>query len=161
MTTGEQAVARQATIGGRFLRGWLRGSALFCWLFIAVIPAMLWTGEIDMPWWGAVLTTVGVGLILLLVGALIWSIAVEARHDTERLKRAGRVAVAEVLSVEVIDPGDGSSDIARMELTISGEGVPSFPAICRMDYDKHAHREGAKFTAIVDPSDNLFTLQQF
>lgn len=161
MTAGEQAVARQATIGGRFLRGWLRGTAVFCWLFIGFFPAMVLTGEIDMSWWGSALVSAGLGLIMLLVGALVWSIAAEARHDTERLQRAGRVAVAEVLSVEVIDPGDGSSDIARMELTISGEGVPSFPAICRMDYDKHAHREGAKFVAIVDPSDNLFTLQQF
>lgn len=161
MTTGEPITARQATIGGRFLRGWLQGTAVFCWLFIGFFPAMVLTGEIDMSWWGAALISAGLGLIMLLVGALVWSIAAEARHDTERLKKFGRAAVAEVLALEVSDPGDGSCDIARMELMISGEGVPSFPAICRMDYDKHAHHEGARFRALVDPSDNLFTLQQF
>lgn len=135
-------------------------TAVACWLFMGFFPVMLLTGQVDMPWWGAALATVGLALLMLVIGCVAWFSASEAKADTERLRRAGVPAVAEILSIEVIDPGDGSCDVSRMDLRIAGDGVPSFEAVCRMDHDKKTHRVGARFKAIVDPSDNLFTLQQ-
>ena len=62
--------------------------------------------------------------------------------------------------VLVIDDAsaDGSADVAHMQLRISGDDVPEFRARYKETHDK-AHLVGARFNAVVDPSDNLFTLR--
>lgn len=109
----------------------------------------------DLPWWAAVLFVI----VLLPLGFAIWSDAAEHREDTERLLRAGRPAVAEVIDLELVDPGDGSADVAVLQLRISGEDVPPFEATYRGDKDP-ALRPGARLYATVDPADNLFTLRR-
>lgn len=159
MSTNEVVAPRQASIAGPFARSYLRFCAVCCWLYILFFPAMLLFGQIDMPWWGATLSTIGVGLLMALLGFVMWHEADEASADTERLRRDGRDATAEIINLEVTDPGDGSNDVARLQLRISGEDVPEFDAVYREDHDQKAHVVGARFKAVVDPSDNLFTLK--
>jgi hypothetical protein len=159
MSTGEVLNAKQASIAGRFARSYLRLSAVCCWLFILFFPAMLVFDQVDLPWWGAALSVIGLGLLMSLVGFVMWFEAGEARADTERLRRHGRDAIAEIVDLEVTDPGDGSNDVARLQLRISGDDVPEFRAVYRDDHDKNAYKIGARFKAVVDPSDNLFTLR--
>ena len=45
-----------------------------------------------------------------------------------------------------------------LDLRIVGDGVPPFEVRYRTDKDS-AFRVGAQFHAVVDPADNLFTLQ--
>lgn len=159
MSTDEVVTPRQASIAGRFARSYLRLCAVSCWLFILFFPAMLIFDQVEMPWWGAALSVIGLGLLMGLIGFVMWFEAAEASADTERLLHDGRDAVAEILDLEVTDPGDGSHDIARLQLRISGDQVPEFHAVYRDDHDKNAHVVGARFRAVVDPSDNLFTLK--
>ncbi|WP_344771524.1 hypothetical protein [Aeromicrobium panaciterrae] len=160
MSTDEVMTPRQASIGGRFSRFYARFTAVLCWGFILFLPAYVIFGELGWRWWQVALAQVGITLVALALGALMWSEASAQRADTERLQRVGRPAVAEVLELEVIDPGDGSHDVARMTLRIRGDDVPEFEAVYRVDHNKELYRVGAHFAAIVDPADNLFTLQQ-
>ena len=158
MGTEEAMAARQASIGGTFSQLFGRFCAISCWLGILYLPGLLLFGKIDWSWW-LVLGEIGLALLLLGLGFWAWSEASAEKADTGRLRRAGRPAVAEVLELEVIDPGDGSHDIARMTLQISGDDVPAFRAIYRVDHDTKLYRVGAHFKAVVDPTDNLFTLR--
>jgi hypothetical protein len=108
----------------------------------------------DLPWWAALLVVV----VLLPLGFAIWFDAAEHREDTERLLRAGRPAVAEVIDLDLVDPGDGSADVAVLSLRISGDEVPPFETTYRGDADPD-FRPGARLHATVDPADNLFTLR--
>lgn len=130
----------------------LRWCAVACWLSVLGMVVMVFTTGV--PWWAAVLVVV----VLLPLGFAIWSDAGEHREDTERLLRAGRPAVAEVIDLELVDPGDGSADVAVLSLRISGDEVPSFEATYRGDADPD-FRPGARLYATVDPADNLFTLR--
>jgi len=159
MSTDEVVTARQASVAGRFARAYLRVCAVVCWLFILFWPAMLVLDQVEQPWWGAVLTILGFVVLMGLLGLVLWFEADGARDDTERLLRNGRDAVAEILDIEVADPGDGSADVARMQLRISGEDVPEFRAVCTETHDPKAYVVGARFHAVVDPSDNLFALR--
>lgn len=159
MSTDEVVAPRQASIAGRIARSYLWLCAVFCWAFILFFPAMLIFDQVNMPWWGAALSVIGVGILMGLLGFVMWYEADEARADTERLLRNGRDAIAEIIDLEVTDPGDGSSDVARLQLRISGEDVPEFRAVYRDDHDTKAYVVGARFKAVVDPSDNLFTLK--
>lgn len=160
MSTDEVVAPRQASIGGRFSRFYARLIAVLCWGFILFLPAYAVFGDLGWRWWQVALAQVGITLVALALGALMWSEASAQRADTERLQRTGRPAVAEILDLEVIDPGDGSHDVARMTLRIRGDDVPEFEAVYRVDHDKKLFRVGAHFKAIVDPADNLFTLKQ-
>ncbi|MDQ3788454.1 MAG: peptidase S8/S53 subtilisin kexin sedolisin, partial [Actinomycetota bacterium] len=91
---------RQASIGGVWTRVMLRYCAVACWLTVAGGAVMVFT--VDMPWWGAALIVLGLLLIMLPLGFVIWSDAAEHKSDTERLLRAGRPAVAEITGVEVV-----------------------------------------------------------
>ncbi|KAA1399822.1 hypothetical protein [Aeromicrobium ginsengisoli] len=159
MSTDEVVTAKQASIAGPFARLFFRFNAIACWLFILFWPAMLIFDQVDQPWWGVALTIVGFVLVMGLLGAWMWFEANQARDDTERLLRGGHDATAEILGLEVTDPGDGSNDVARLQLRISGKDVPEFRAVNRDDHDKKAYVVGARFKAVVDPSDNLFTLR--
>ncbi|KRC63356.1 hypothetical protein ASE12_00435 [Aeromicrobium sp. Root236] len=158
MSTDEVVTAKQASIAGRFARTYLRVCAVACWLFILFWPARLVFGQVEQSWWLATLTILGFVVLMGLLGLVLWFEAASAAADTERLLRDGRDAVAEILDVEVTDPGDGSADVARMQLRISGDDVPEFQAVCKETHDK-AYVVGARFNAVVDPSDNLFTLR--
>lgn len=160
MSTGNAVRARQASVSGPLWRFVARACAILCWAFIAFLPAMLYFDQVSLPWWGATLGCLGLGLFMLASGLLLWSEATAARADTDRLQRQGRSAVAEVVGLEIIDPGDGSADVAQMELDIAGDGVPAFHAVYRVDHDENLYRVGACFKAVVDPSDNLFTLRR-
>jgi len=155
----DEVTAPQASIAGPFARLFFRFNAIACWLFIAFWPAMLVFDQVEQPWWGAALTIAGFVLLMGLLGSWMWYEANRARDDTERLLRAGRDAIAEVIDLEVTDPGDGSHDVTRLQLRISGEDVPEFRAVYRDDHDEQAYVVGARFKAVVDPSDNLFTLR--
>jgi hypothetical protein len=159
VSTDELVEPRQASIAGRFARGYLRVCAVACWLFILFWPGMLVFDQVEQRWWVAALTILGFVLLMGLLGLVLWFEASSARADTERLLRDGRDAVAEILDVEVTDPGDGSADVARMQLRISGDDVPEFRAVYKETHDTKAYVVGARFNAVVDPSDNLFTLR--
>jgi hypothetical protein len=158
MSVEDLAAPRQASIAGRFARSYVRLCAVSCWAYVVFWPAMLIFNKVEQSWWAAALTVIGVGLLMWLLGFVLWNHAGEARADTERLLRNGRDAIAEILDLEVTDPGDGSNDVARLQLRIAGDEVPEFRAVYRDDHDKEAYVVGARFKAVVDPSDNLFTL---
>ncbi len=158
MSTDEVVTAQQASIAGPFARLFFRFNAIACWLFILFWPAMLLFDQVEQPWWGAALTILGFVAVMGLLGSWMWHEANLARDDTERLLRDGRDAIAEIIDLEVTDPGDGSSDVARLQLRISGDEVPEFRAVYRDDHDKKAYVVGARLKAVVDPSDHLFTL---
>ena len=145
-------MSRQASIGGVWARAMLRWCAVACWLTVAGMAVMVFTAGV--PWWAAVLALV----VLLPLGFAIWHDAAEHREDTERLLRDGRPAVAEVIDLELVDPGDGSADVAVVRLRISGTEVPAFEATYRGDAEPSL-RPGARLHATVDPADNLFTLR--
>lgn len=159
MSTEETVTARQASIGGRFSRFVARCSAISCWMFILFLPGYVIFGDLGWSWWQVVLAQIGITLLALALGAWMWSEAAAEKADTERLRSVGRPAVAEILELEVTDPGDGSHDVARMTLRISGDDVPEFHAVYRVDHDKKLYRVGGRYKAVVDPSDNLFTLR--
>jgi hypothetical protein len=158
VSTDEFVTAKQASISGGFARSWLRLSAVFCWLFILLVPAMAVFGEIEWSWWQLALAQILFTVVMLVVGFWAWFEADEAAADTKRLQRDGRDAIAEIIDLDVTDPGDGSHDVARLQLKISGEDVPEFHAVHRDAHDKKTYVIGARFKAVVDPSDNLFTL---
>ena len=158
MSTDDVVTAKQASIAGRFARAYLRVCAVACWLFILFWPAMLVFDQVEQSWWVATLSILGFVVLMGLLGLVLWFEAGGAAADTERLLRDGRDAVAEIVDIEVIDPGDGSADVAHMQLRISGDDVPEFRAVCKETHDK-TYVVGARFNAVVDPSDNLFTLR--
>lgn len=113
----------------------------------------------DIPWWACALIEVLLLVFILPLGFAIWFDADEHKSDTERLLRAGRPAVAEVIGLELVSPGDDSADVAVLRLRISGDDVPPFEATHRGSTDPE-HRVGALLHATVDPTDNLFTLKR-
>ncbi|GAA1288566.1 hypothetical protein GCM10009634_38690 [Saccharothrix xinjiangensis] len=135
----------------------LRLCAVMCWLTVAMPVVMLFTTEI--PWWAVVLAEVPLLLIVLPLGFVLWFDAGEHKRDTERLLRDGRPAVAEVVEVELVDPGDGDSEVAVLRLRISGDDVPPFEATHRGSAEPE-FRLGALLYATVDPTDNLFALKR-
>lgn len=152
MTVEEGAgEARQASIGGFATQLAGRASGLVSWVGALVLPALSVFGT--LPWAWSLFSP-----LLVLTGLLVWAEAVRTRQDTSRLRQSGRPAVAEVVAAERTDPGDGSPDVAVLTLRISGADVPSFGATYRCDHDAR-FKAGARFLAVVDPSDNLFTLR--
>lgn len=143
---------RQASIGGVWTRVMLRYCAVGCWLTAAGGTVMVFT--VDMPLWGAVLLL----LIMLPLGFAIWNDAAEHKSDTERLLRAGRPAVAEIIGVEVVRPDEESAEVHVLTLRISGDGVPPFEARYRCPLEER-NVVGVRLHATADPADNLFTLQ--
>lgn len=143
--------ARQANIGGAVVHVGGRVLAVSCWLSAPVLPALAVFGDLHWAW-------SLFSLLMVCCGLAIWSEAVKTKKDTARLRRSGRPAVAEIITAKQVDPGDGSADISVLTLRIRGAGVPSFEAAYRCDYDER-FRAGASFKAVVDPSDNLFTLR--
>ncbi|MFT7837872.1 hypothetical protein Q5530_17185 [Saccharothrix sp. BKS2] len=156
MVEGEGVTARQASFGGRGARLLLRWCAVSCWLVVPIPAVVLFTT--DVPWWAGVPIQALVLLLILPIGIALWFDADQHREDTGRLLRAGRPAVAEVVELELVDPGDGSADTAVLRLRISGDDVPPFEATYRGSADPE-FRPGALLHATVDPADNLFVLR--
>ncbi|MEV0775106.1 hypothetical protein [Streptomyces sp. NPDC050428] len=142
--------ARQANIGGAVLQVVGRVIALGCWVGAPVLPALAVFGDLHWAW-------SFFSLLMVLSGSVIWSDVAEAKADTARLRQSGRPAVAKIIAAKRVDPEDGSADISVLTLRISGTDVPSFEATYRCDHEER-FRVGASFKAVVDPSDNLFTL---
>jgi hypothetical protein len=154
MTADDDRTARQASIGGVGARVVLRCLAVTCWLSVVGMAVTVFTA--GMPWWSDALVGLACLLIILPLGFALWFDAAEHKEDTERLLRAGLPAVAEVVELEMVDPGDGSADVAVLRLRISGAGVPPFEATYRGGDQEF--RLGARLYATVDPADNLFAL---
>ncbi|MFD5895162.1 hypothetical protein [Streptomyces sp. NPDC060366] len=151
MTVDEGAEsARQANIGGAVPQVVGGVIAVVCWASAPVLPALAVFGDLHWAW-------SFFSLLMVLSGSVIWSDTAEAKADTARLRQSGRPAVAEIIAAERVDPGDGSADISVLTLRISGADVPAFEAAYRCDHEDR-FRVGASFEAVVDPSDNLFTL---
>jgi hypothetical protein len=157
MAAGEGVTARQASFGGRGSRILLRLCAVACRLTVATPAILLFTT--GMPLWAGVLIEALVVLFILPLGFALWSDATEHRVDTARLLRAGRPAVAEVVELELVDPGDGGADVAVLRLRISDDDVPPFEATYRGNAQSDL-RPGALLHATVDPTDNLFVLRR-
>lgn len=152
MTTEEGATPpRQATVGGALVHVGGRVIAVGCWLSAPVLPALAVFDGLHWAW-------SFFSPLMILSGLAIWSEAVKTKKDTARLRRSGRPAVAEIITAEQVDPGDGSADVSVLTVRITGPDVPPFEAPYSCDYDER-FRAGAHFKAVVDPSDNLFTLR--
>ena len=155
-TDGAGGSPRQAEIHGAGGRWWLRVSAVLSWL-CALIPLAVWHLEdLDWPWWALVGVVVAMVVVAALGGEL-WATANRAEADTARLRHAGRPAIAEVVGVEVVHQEEGP-DSSVLSLRISGDDVPPFDATYR-GRRRPDHRVGARFDAVVDPTDNLFALK--
>ncbi|MEU4448667.1 hypothetical protein AB0K14_39865 [Actinosynnema sp. NPDC050801] len=148
--------ARQAEVDGAGGRLWLRVAAVFCWL-CALIPLAVWYLEdLDWAWWALVAMAIAM-LIVTALGVDMWTTANQAEADTARLRQAGRPAIAEVVGVEVVDHEEGPTT-SVLSLRISGDDVRPFDATYRGRH-RPEHRVGARFDAVVDPTDNLFSLK--
>jgi hypothetical protein len=153
--TGEDGNARQAETDRAGGRLWLRVSAVVCWL-CALIPLAVWYLD-DLGWsWWVLVAVVVMMPVLAAIGAEMWATANRAEADTARLRQAGRSAIAEVVAVEVVHQEEGP-DTSVLSLRISGDAVPPFDATYRGRH-RPDHRVGARFDAVVDPTDNLFAL---
>ncbi|MEV8438418.1 hypothetical protein AB0425_13660 [Actinosynnema sp. NPDC051121] len=155
MAADDAVTGRQASIGGVGSRVVLRILAVACWLSAVGVTITVFAG--GMPWWAGVLVELACLVVILPIGVALWFDATQHKEDTERLLRTGRPAVAEVVELEMVDPGDGSADVAVLRLRISGAGVPPFEATYRGRGDDE-FRPGALLHATVDPADNLFAL---
>lgn len=155
MTADESVSGRQASIGGVGSRVFLRSCAVVLWLAVA-FPLVF---AVDMPWWATVLVEAVVAVALVPLGLLLWFDAKEREEDTKRLRRTGRPAVAEVVEVDHVDPGDDTGTVVELRLRISGDGVSPFAATYRGRPDPE-YRVGGLLYATVDPADNLFTLRR-
>ncbi|MCX5346006.1 hypothetical protein [Streptomyces atratus] len=122
-----------------------------CWVVALALPAETVFGDLYWAW-------SLFSLLLGLIGLLMWFQAVQTKEDTTRLQQSGRPAIAEITAAERGVPADGSADNSVLSLRISGADVPSFDAIYRCNHQER-FQVGARFTAVVDPSDNLFTLR--
>lgn len=152
MTIDEGAgTSRQATIGGALVHVGGRVLAVSCWLATPVLPALAVFDGLHWAW-------SFFSLLMILSGLAIWSEAVKTKEDTARLRKSGRPAVAQIINAKRVDPGDGSPDLSILTVRISGTDVPPFEATYHCDHDER-FRAGASFKAVVDPSDNLFTLR--
>lgn len=152
MTIDEGAgTARQAAIGSAVVHVGGRVLAVSCWACAPAPPALALLGDLHWAW-------SFFSPLMVLSGCAIWSEAVKTKKDTARLRQSGRPAVAEVITTKRVDPGDGSADISVLTLRISGAGVPTFDAPYQCDHDER-FRARRRFRAVVDPSDNLFTLR--
>ncbi|MCC8244677.1 hypothetical protein [Saccharothrix luteola] len=156
MITGGGGNARQAETDGAGGRLWLRVSAVLCWL-CALIPLAVWYLEdLDWPWWALVGVVIAM-VVLAALGGDMWATANRAEADTARLRQAGRPAIAEVVGLEVVHQEEGP-DTSVLSLRIGGDDVPPFDATYRGRH-RPDHRVGARFDAVVDPTDNLFALE--
>lgn len=158
MTSEDEPTARQAAVGGRISQFLHRVTAIMTWISVLLVPFLLVLGELKWEWW-LLLIEILVVLILVPLGFAIWDDAGQEKVDTKRLRESGRQAVAEVVAVELIDNHDDDVETAVLSLRISGDGVPLFEATYRCPKERR-FQVGARFIAIVDPSDNLFTLKQ-
>lgn len=159
MGAGETMVARQASVGDMETRVFYRGSGVVLWLAAPALPVLQLLGVVegDALWWQTALYMVGWPVLMAGLGYLMWSSASEEKADTERLRRAGRPASAEVLAIELLEFVDERRFLASMTLRIAGDDVPAFETVYRADNDPQ-YRVGARFKAVVDPADNLYTL---
>ncbi|XVS66148.1 hypothetical protein ACQPYE_08855 [Actinosynnema sp. CA-299493] len=156
MTTDGGGSSRQAEVDGAGGRLWLRVSAVLCWL-CGLIPLVVWHAEdLDWSWWALLGAVVGL-LVVAALGGVMWGRANQARADTARLRQAGRPAIAEVVGVEVVHQEEGP-DTSVLSLRVGGDDVPPFDATYRVRH-RPDHRVGARFEAVVDPTDNLFALK--
>lgn len=152
MTTDEDApLPRQATIGGALVHVGGRVIAVICWASAPLPPILAVFDGLHWAW-------SFFSLLMILSGLAIWSEAVRTKKDTARLRESGRPAVAQIITAERIDPGDGSADVSVLTVRITGPDVPAFEGTYSCDYDER-FRPGSHFKAVVDPSDNLFTLR--
>ena len=106
MSAERGVVARQAMIGGRFSRFVFRALAVLCWLLVLALPVLWLVGAVDrsLAWWQAVLYLLGAVVIVVPIGFIAWFSAGEEKEDTERLRRAGRPAIAEIVGIELSIP---------------------------------------------------------
>ncbi|MFD8496655.1 hypothetical protein [Amycolatopsis sp. NPDC059657] len=146
-------MSRQASTGGRGSRFMHRVMAVMFWLPVPVLPALLVSGDLGWAWWHVALVV----LFSLFLGFASWWDAGDEKQDTERLRAAGRRAVAEILVIELEDVHDGSTEMAVLRLRIAGAEVPPFEAWYRTP-GQPEFKVGARFHATVDPADNLVTL---
>ncbi|NUO57911.1 MAG: hypothetical protein HOV78_14670 [Hamadaea sp.] len=101
---------------------------------------------------GGVLTTiVGFGF-----GLFGWHIVNRSRRDARQLTEAGVAATAEILTVANHLGGEDPGLVLR--LRISGPGFETFEAETTHATDS-ALVPGALLSAVVDPSDRLFTIR--
>ncbi|PSK82250.1 hypothetical protein CLV63_14320 [Murinocardiopsis flavida] len=157
MHADDVAYGRQATHEGFVSRLTKRSMAVMCWLWALFMPFTFFVGEVYMAWWAHILLVVFLMLILLPAGYGLWSDVGDA-EDITQLRRSGRPAVAEVISMHrTPGRGYGELDSVSLLLRISGDEVPVFTASYRGDQTA-AFRVGTLLDAVVDPSDNLYTL---
>lgn len=158
VTSKDGVTAQQATIGGAGYRLGHRVAGTVCLLTAVGVAVSFLTGQVDWPWWVSVPVGIIAVVVLVVVGLAIWFSADVAVAETERLRRAGRPATAQILALRMEDPQDGNADYAVLTLRISGDGVPEFEADYRCDIQPEM-QVGARLKAVVDPADNLFTLR--
>jgi hypothetical protein len=153
MTTDGNMTGRAAVFtGGSFVSA--RCVAALAWL--GALGTLIGLVVMDAVWWEkALYGFLGIP-VLMVVGASLWSDAGEERADFARLRRSGRPAVAEVVGMETTT--DGESEWAVLTLRITGPDVPPFEGRFRCEPEP-VMRVGARLKAVVDTSDNLFTLR--
>ncbi|MDF9811023.1 hypothetical protein [Streptomyces sp. SPB162] len=158
MTTDEGACARVAFIGDARSRVVKRVGAVCWWAGAVVLSGVLLAADYDRTWW-MVLVEAGMVLLPVLFGVSMWLGADLEQSDTERLRSRGLPAVAEIVALELEEQHDGCADRAKLRLAVSGEGVLPFEAVYRLA-DEPWLRLGLRIKVVVDPSDNLFTLDR-
>ncbi len=122
---------------------------------MGALGSLAWLIVADAAWWEKALFGICVPLLMAL-GASLWSDAGEQRTDFARLRQCGRPAVAEIIDMEVTT--DGETEWAELTLRISGPDVPPFEGYFRCEPEP-IMTVGARLKAVVDISDNLFTLR--
>jgi hypothetical protein len=152
------AAPRQASIGGAGSRLGHRLAAVCCWAGAVGGVLTMAFGAPSAAWWTTVLVDALLLLVLAPLGFTIWFEAGQRKLDGARLRTTGRPAVAELLKVGFEDQHDGSAELAKLRLRISGADVPAFEANYRCDREP-VYQVGVRWKATVDPADNLFTLR--
>jgi len=149
------AAARQAAVTGRFGRFLLRALSVVN----ALIGPAAWTGLVfaDEDVWDVVVVATVLTVVGVPFAVHLWRDADRHAVDTERLRVAGVPATAEIVTLAVITHDDDLADEVKLGLRVSGAGVRSFEAIYRCPHDR-SFRVGLRLDAVVDPSDNLFTV---
>jgi len=150
------AAARQAAVTGRFGRFLLRALSVVN----ALIGPAAWTGVVFSDEDTGVVVVVATVLTVFGVpfAVHLWRDADRHAVDTERLRVAGVPATAEIVTLAVIThDGHDQADEVKLGLRVSGAGVRPFEAVYLCPHDR-SFRVGLRLDAVVDPSDNLFTV---
>ncbi|NUS72629.1 MAG: hypothetical protein HOQ05_04395 [Corynebacteriales bacterium] len=153
MTTSETPTGRAAVFTGSSPTSarWVAALILLsaAGLFIGIIAT-------DTHWWVKVVVGFLVTPLLVVLAFSLWGDAKEQQTDFARLRHAGRPAVAHI--VEMTVDTDGETEWAELTLEISGPDVPPFQGYFRCPPEP-VMKVGARLKAVVDPTDNLFTLR--